>query len=1055
MSLKYKITGFTLASAVLPLVITSSLIYNKVSDSLEGIVKRTVTTQASQEVLAVQEALKDAKYQLNTLGAMSIMQDINTVEGNRRIQHDLEEFAEKYPTFLELAVTNDTGIAIASTVPEMRYTSLESTWEYEAPRLGIVFDGPVVKSMRLGSPIATQSLPIYDERNPKEIIGTLIGSIDWSSIQSLLANRTLFGNAQDETGQLILKSLQDGTILYAPDGSTITADDLLLNESAGDFYKINHNEREFVVATADSMAIDGFRDPQWRLYVLLDSEKAYSMVNGTKRYFLLAATVSMLLITVLGLILARSIVMPVKTLVQGAERIASGDFEHPIETTRRDEIGQLARSFETMRDSIQTKQRELVHESEVAQQAAKAKGEFLANMSHEVRTPINGVLGMTELILNTELNPTQHRYASTISRSGQSLLSVINDILDFSKIEAGKLALHNSPFDLRDLVEDIVELVAESAHKKNVQLHLVMAPTAHTAFLGDASRLQQVLLNLLGNAIKFTDDGEVTLTVSVSASTQGHPSIGFQIKDTGVGISQEAQTRIFESFVQADGSTTRQFGGTGLGLAISSQLVELMGGKIRVESEIGEGSTFSFSALVEKLPEEHNLRWKDTACLNGACIAVIDDNSTNVEILKAHIQYWGAKAICAPNALTGLKLINKFSQTDQHPDIVLLDMNITDLNGLEVAKALKNNPLTRGSQLVIMSSVCNEPNVEAFKNHGIEVFLTKPVRQGELFRCLASITTGVAEQNTSESVVQSTKIESQLSGRVLLAEDNPVNQEFMTELLAIIGIDSVLAENGQIAVETLQQDSSFDLVLMDCQMPVLDGFEATATIRAHEQACGSERIPIIALTANAMEGDRERCLDAGMDEYLTKPIGSENLKAALTQFITSPKANCAPSQSQPGGTPVDTRPSSASQQATIQSPTDAGSSTKAVAAIEDFSHLPTLDEVVYQELCTMCEQASPGFYERLYKKYTQSAQSDLDSILNAIEQNDASAVSSSAHRLKSGTANWGGQRMAAYCQALEVTGKQGDLTPARSLYDCVRAEYTNLISALSVQDKAA
>ncbi len=1078
MSLQLKITGFTLATAIIPLAITGTLIYNKVSDSLENIVRKTVTAQASEELLTVQQALMDAKHQLMTLGTLSTMQQVKNFQTDDSIQFDLEQFAKSNPTFLELAVTDDQGIAIASTVPSMRFTSLDSTWEYEAPRLGIVFDGPVVQSIRLDNIIATQSLPIFDNESAETVIGTLIGSIDWASMQSMLANRTLFGNEQDSNGQFILKSIRDDKIIYAPRESNFKPEELINPDGAGEFYKIQRDGREFVVAVADSKPMNGFRDPQWRMYVLVDAASAYSMVSSTQRYILYAALATIFLITVLGAFFAKSLVYPVKSLLLGAERIASGEYDQPIESQSRDEIGQLARSFESMRGSIKDKQRELVRKSEVAEQAAQTKGEFLANMSHEVRTPINGVLGMTELLLNTELNATQHRYASTISRSGQSLLSVINDILDFSKIEAGKLSLYNSPFDLRDLVEDITELLAESAHRQGVELNLLFPPDSHTAFSGDASRLRQVLFNLIGNAIKFTEGGEVTVRVSEEDKNEEHSVLTFHVSDTGVGISEEAQSRIFDSFVQADGSTTRQFGGTGLGLSISAQLVQLMGGEISVKSQVGKGSTFSFTADVEKLPESHNARWNNIQCLENACIAVIDDNPTNVEILKSHIEHWGATAVCAASPISGLKLIEKKCREGENPDIILLDMNMPKLNGLEVAAALKSNPITAGSQLVLLSSMCDQMDRKICKEVGINVLLTKPVKQGELFRCIASMTSGVDFEELNDSFApEPTKIATNLSGTVLLAEDNPVNQDMMQELLKIMGVKSVLAENGQQALDAIQSGQEFDLVLMDCQMPVLDGFESTRAIRAFEAESESARIPIVALTANAMQGDRERCIDAGMDEYLSKPVSSDTLKRMLANWLQT----VTPINNQPSEVtdPQSTAPDNLRACEVIRSnpnlemdshtnlKSDANENKTNVMALSEtvtnatanklaeFSQLPILDDAVYGEVCGMCAQASEGFYERLYDKYTQSAVSDLADIEVAIKANDSATVSASAHRLKSGTANWGGKRMAAHCQELESNAKADNLTDAAVLLAHIQSEYDVLLAQLLGRDKAA
>ena len=1034
MKIRSKLILFALLCSILPLVVAFGSGFEAARASLSDLARDNLLAQAREELETIQRELVESKHRLDTFARMSVMRYVLFDDLDGRLQADLERFAEREPEFTEVLAANLAGVAVAATLPEAVGESLRGTWEYEAPRLGIDFDGPVVTSHRLGAKISTQSVPIF-AGDGERVAGALIGSISWGALRERLSDRTLFGGSQGQRRQIVLESRDDGTILYASPGTLVppaTFEGFEDGEDGEAFRQVEHAGTRYMVASVDSGPMDGFRDPRWRLHVVLDTDLAYASVHELRNLFLVIGGAVLVLVSGIAFALARSVTEPVQALVTGAERLASGDYDHrlPERAERagragRDELAQLGRSFERMRDAVRDNERELVAKTEQAEQAARLKGEFLANMSHEVRTPINGVLGMTELLLNTRLDPTQDRYAATILRSGRSLLGVINDILDFSKIEAGKLELQAGAFDLRDLVEDVVELLAEGAHRKGLELALDMAPDEHVAYEGDANRLRQVLLNLVGNAIKFTERGEVRLCVTARPGGGddeggGATELAFEVVDTGIGIEAAALGAIFESFVQADGTTTRRFGGTGLGLSISASLVRLMGGRMDVRSVPGEGSAFRFTARTRALPAETGQAWHRPDALAHRRVLIVDDNANNREILESQVRFWGAEPTLAASAVEALAAVLDAGARGAPFELGVLDMHMPGMNGLQLAEALVASGRAAGTRLVLLSSVCDQLDADACRALGLDAMITKPVRQPELFHCLSAALGGVAPAPVPRPAAPTIERD-RLAGHVLLAEDNPVNQDMMVEMLRLLGVETTLVPDGRAAVDALAT-GRFDAVLMDCQMPVLDGFEATAEIRRREAARpDGTRVPIIALTANALEGDRERCLAAGMDEYLSKPVGSRRLGDMLARWLPERAAPGAPAAAvgAPGAGPAPVPPS------------------------------PALDEAVFADVLAMAAGAPDGFLERLVATFRDAAAEDLAGLAEGIGTGDAALVAARAHRLKSSGANWGGVGLAAACQALESAGKAGELDAAPALLERARREHARLLDALA------
>jgi signal transduction histidine kinase/CheY-like chemotaxis protein len=1025
--------------AVLPALVIQAVNEYALRTSREDDIRQRViqiTKQFGEEIQAIRAG---ASQLLIALGELDEVQKRDSKECGATFA----KLKARFESYVRIGAADATGKVFCSSGPVIE----ASVADTEFYKRAMVDDGLAVGNYFV-DPATNEKMIHFAERfyDPNgKVAGIVFAGLDLKWLAEHLKERGL------TSSQSILIADRLGNIVARlPNGEALVGKNMRKShEEIMDGYKDGWEEAAGVDGVTRIFGFNPAQLPPKDFFLSAGQSKADAMEP------IEAATKRGILLILLGLLAAmylawiggrRFIKRPIANLLEGTAEWGKGHYDARVKIDdRSSEIGRLGIAFNDMADALaarhaaqQRAEEELRHlnatlESRIGrrtlelEEANRAKSQFLAKMSHEIRTPVNGVLGMLELVKQTKLDTRQQRYLDTARRSAETLLGIINGILDISKIEAGKIELEQAPFDLRDLVEEVTETFADVAYGKGLELTCTIPASLPTALVGDAGRLRQIMTNLVGNAIKFTEKGEVGLRVEAVEADAASAFIAFDVTDTGIGIPSDKQRHIFDAFAQADSSTTRRYGGTGLGLSIAKQLCEMMGGSIDLTSEPGRGSTFRFTARFGRQAE--GTLPVDTGLLlfQGMSVLVVEDNAVRRRNLKDQLSSWGIRVGEAENGAAALAELRTATARNERFELAIVDVDLPDVNGIDLVRSIKADPANAELRLVMLTARDHEITEIGDMRAYVAGSLTKPVRQSALRQCLVMID-GDIEPAALPSELPPPPPEGVAGARVLLVEDNPVNLEVAVGILESFGCKVETATNGLEALDRYA-NGEYGLIFMDCQMPEMDGFEATTEIRKQE-AKSDRRTPIVALTASAIEGDREQCLASGMDDYVPKPFTTDQMRSALVTWLSSATRGAAKRDHL---TLVASAPTPAPAPAPLPLPTE------------------PIDEAVLNNLAQLQREGRPDIVNRVITLFLESAPALLKDLQEGAAKGNTAVLHRASHTLKSASANVGAALLSAHCRELEALARSGAVPDAAARVGTIAEDYQQAQAALTAR----
>lgn len=947
----------------------------------------------------------------------SLMRELNlTVES-------MSDLSGGTRVFQEVILTNAFGGVVAQSGPPVEYLHDERPWWKEARSNGRYISDVAVRADGGSEEEVTIGFCLRIDGSEGDFLGVLKVDISLQEVLGVVDSHARRGGR--DRGMVLLS--RDGRLIrIGGRGKTRTLSDgsryVVRNESGElegeQIIEKGASGREQVYTYANPPEQGIVSNLGWVAVHTADVDAQFAPVRQLRNNVILAAAVA----TFLGVGVMLWVVFPVsrrmKRLVEATRQIGKGTIEAPISVAGHDELSELSDEFNQMRTRLGETQENLRKAMEQANEASKAKGDFLANMSHEIRTPMNAIMGITELTLGTELTEEQRHYQVLVEQSAHSLLMLLNDILDYSKIEAGKLELENREFDLRDSVGDILHTLSPRAVEKNLELVFRVEPEVPVILSGDLTRLRQIIVNLVGNALKFTDRGEVVLSVENRHELEGRVELLFKVRDTGIGVRADRLERIFEVFAQADSSTTREFGGSGLGLAISKRIVKKMGGEIWAESVVGEGSIFHFTAVLDVASEQEENESNILQSLDQLAVLVVDDNATQRRVVGEMLYHWGISGILCPDGESALVALEKLESEGREAKLLLIDRSMPAIDGLQLAKYIRRDSRWSELPMILLTSVSDGAPGGKTDELGITKVVNKPIKQSLLLDAIM-LAMGMEERKQEgrrrDAGRQGRQVDSM---QVLLAEDGKVNQLVAVRLLERRGHRVTVVENGLEAVNRSRKEN-FDVILMDIQMPVMSGYEASQEIRRREKQTGIH-IPIIAMTAHAMPGDREECINAGMDAYLSKPIESDEFYAVVESYGSGDGVE------EPAGAVPR-----------------AGSDMKEVKGEDEDAGVTIFDADAFRQRIgdemLMCE---------IIRIFEEELGQMWQSLLEAERKGDPGKVHEAAHRLKGLVGNYCASRAWSCVTELNGLAAAGDLAAASKVVPDFEKELGLLEEAL-------